>query len=250
MEYWYLVKQLVKSDLKVKYKGSVLGIFWSLLEPLSRFIIMFFVFSYIFKSGIPRYPLYLFSGIVVWNFFENSTRGSTNRIISNANLIKKVNFPRELLILSGVISSSINFLIELVPVAFIAAYYHIFPGLGILLFFPFFAIFFILNLGFGFFLGSTNVYMKDIQYIWSVLLQVGFFATPIFYELSTFPKTAQYVITANPVTGLVNFFRQAVIYGTSIPLISFGYSCIFSVFILIAGYLTFKHLKGGFAEEV
>lgn len=248
-EYKHLLKQLVKADLKVKYKGSFLGVFWSLLEPLSKFIVMFFVFSFIFKSDIMFYPLFLFAGIVVWNFFSNASMGNVNRVVANSNLIKKVNFPRELLVISGVLSSSINFLLELVPVFVLMIVYNVL-SFNLFFFIPFFLVFFLLNLGVGFFLSSTNVFMRDVQYIWSVLLQVGFFATPIFYELGSFPVVAQQVITLNPVTGLLNFFRETVIYGSNFPFISFSYSLVFSIVIFIVGYLVFRHFKGRFAEVV
>jgi ABC-type polysaccharide/polyol phosphate export permease len=245
------MKQLIKSDLKIKYKGSVLGVLWSLLEPLSKFIIMFFVFSFIFnRFNDPLYSIYLFSGIIVWGYFSSSSQTSVRRILSNGNLIKKANFPREILVISGVISSTIFFLIELIPVIILMIYLQIMPGLHTLLFIPFLLVFTTLNLGIGFFLSSTNVFMRDIQYIWNVVLKAGFYATPVLYELSKFPESGKIIITLNPVTGLLNFFRGAVIQGTIFPITSFGYSILFSILILVIGYLTFRHYKGRFAEEL
>lgn len=249
-EYSHFIKQLVKSDLKIKYKGSIFGILWALLEPLLKFIVMFIVFSFVFQSSIQNYPLYLFSGILLWNYFENSSKSSVNRIVHNANLIKKVNFPRELLVISGVISTTIFFLIELVPLMLLLIYYRVFSGFYLLLFIPFLLALFTLNLGLGFFLSSTNVYMRDVQYIWNVILQAGFFATPIFYQVSSFPKKIEYLISLNPITGFLNFFRETIIYGVNIPIITFTYSCFFSIIIFLIGYCTFQHYKKGFAEKV
>ncbi len=248
-KYRHLLKQLIKFDLNVKYKGSVLGIFWSLLEPVSKFAIMFFVFSFLFNRD-PDFPVYLFSGLIVWQFFSKSSQSNVNRIISKSSLVKKVNFPREILVVSAVLSNTVDFFVTLIPLFIVMVYSNVLPGINLFFIIPFLIVFLLLNLGVGFFLSSTNVFMRDIQYIWNVILRAGFYATPIFYELNTFPRNAQILITLNPVTGLVNFFRGAVVYGTNIPWISFGYSCIASIVIFIIGFLTFNHYKGRFAEEV
>lgn len=249
-KYEYFIRQLVIFDLKIKYKGSFIGILWALIEPLSKFFIMFFVFSNIFKNPIVEYPLFLFSGIIIWNFFEGSTIKNVNKIIEYSNMVKKINFPKEILILSGVLSSFISLLIESLFVFFLMIYYGRLSIFTLPLMVFLYVFMFILSLGVSLIISALNVFMRDIQYIWKLILQILFFATPIFYDINNFPEYARAILTLNPLVGFMNFFRETIIAFSNVPVISLSYSMIFSLVIFFIGTKIFNKYKKRFAEEL
>ena len=186
-QYKELIKNLVISDLKTKYSNSSLGFAWSMLNPLLMMLVLFFVFSNVFKNQ-DNFIGYLLTGILAWRFFSIGTAVAMNSIVSRSNLVTKIYIRREILTLSSVISSLISSFLEflvMLPLLIIlgaglSATFFLFPVLHLL--------FLLLVYGTGLILASLFVYYRDMNQIWDIILQVGFFLSPIFYPLSYVPQ--------------------------------------------------------------
>lgn len=244
----------------LRYKNSVLGFVWSLLQPLLIFLVLFVVFGSIFDNSlIEYYPLYLLIGIISWGLLDKGTSFSLNSIVGKPNLIKKIYFPREILVISACLTALMMTCIEMFVFCCLALLYVLLFGKAIalgmtLLLFPVvFLIEFVLVLGVSLAIASLNVRFRDIQWIWSVVMQAGFFATPIMYSMSVFKdKTVAGLISYNPVGAIMGLLRDTSIYSglyhTDLMIIL--YTAIFAIVVLFAGWLIFKRLEPDFAEEV
>lgn len=209
-----LLRQLVITEFKLRYQGSALGYFWSLLKPLAIFTVLYIVFIKFLKigAGIPHSAVYLLFGIVVWNFFVEVTAGSVGAIVGRGDLIRKINFPKYILIVSSSISALINFLINLGVVFVFAIYDKVDFSWNALLLPLLMVELFILCLGIAFFLSAAYVRFRDIGFIWEVVLQGAFFATPIVYPLADpIPLRVQQLLLMNPISQIVQDSRAVFI---------------------------------------
>jgi ABC-2 type transport system permease protein len=255
-----LLRQLVITEFKLRYQGSVLGYLWSLLKPLAIFTILYIVFVKFLKigAGIPYPAVYLLLGIVVWNFFIEVTAGSIGAIVGRGDLIRKINFPKYILIIASLVSALINFIINLGVVFVFSILNNVQFSLSALLAIPLIIELFLLCLGIAFFLSAAYVKFRDINFIWEVVLQGLFFATPIIYILQApIPLSAQKLLILSPVAQIVQDLRYVLItpetrtfeaiYGSSvfrlIPL-----SFVFVLFFVASLY--FRHSSKNFAENV
>jgi ABC-2 type transport system permease protein len=185
-----LLSELVRTDFKLRYQGSVLGYAWSLLRPLMLFLILYIVFVKFLRLGasIPHYPVYLLLGIVIWNFFLEMTTQSLGSIVGRGDLIRKIRIPRWMIVFSSSISALINFFLNLLVVGFFIIINHVeFSWLVLLLPLIFLEVY-LFALGCSLFLSALFVKFRDINYIWEVILQAGFYLTPILYPLSLIPN--------------------------------------------------------------
>ena len=249
-QYRELLKTNVKKEIRGKYKGSFLGVLWSFLNPLLMVAVYAIVFPYIMRVSVPNYLIFLIVAIIPWNFFTTCITTGCNCIWMNGGIIKKVYFPREILPISVVCAGLINFLISCV----IILIFVFFGGIGFslqLLWLPLIAIIqSVLSLGLLFILSAINVYVRDIEYIVSFILNLLFYATPILYTADMFPEKIRWILYLNPMTHLVNSYRS-IFYAKTMPdLGSLFYISIVALIILVIGYLIFRKLEKGFAEEV
>ena len=208
-----LLRQLVKTDFKLRYQGSVLGYVWSLLRPLAIFVILYVVFTRFLSIGkeVPHYPVYLLLGIVLWNFFIEITTGNVSVIVSSSDLIRKINFPKYIIVLANSVSALINLVLNLVVVGIfmyvnrvdIRVEAALFPLLVLELF--------VFALALGFFLSAAFVRFRDITYIWDVVIQGAFYATPLLYPLTKVPIEAAKILMLNPVAQIVQDCRYILI---------------------------------------
>lgn len=238
--YKFLIQQMVSRDFKTKYKRSILGIFWSFLNPLLSMLVQYFVFSNLFKQDIPYYHVYLLIGVVMFNFFAESCGMTLNSILGNSNLITKVYVPKYIYPLVRVISSSVNLFISLIPLFIIiicsginltkAIWLSIFGFLCLIIF----------SLGLGLFLSTSMVFFRDTQFLWSVVSMMWMYATPIFYPESIIPDNIVAVIKCNPLYYYVNFVRSCIIDGVSPEPRVYFISIMCSLGMLILGALVFK----------
>src|SRR4051812_46075806 len=181
-----LLSELVRTDFKLRYQGSILGYAWSLLRPLLVFAILYVVFIRFMQVdyGVPHSAVYLLLGIVIWNFFNEMTVQSLGSIVGRADLIRKIRIPRWIIVLSSSISALINLLLNLIVVAFFLVINHV-DILSTVAWFPLILLeVYILALGLSLFLAAAFVKYRDVSYIWEVILQAGFYLTPILYPLS------------------------------------------------------------------
>jgi ABC-2 type transport system permease protein len=208
-----LLKQLVKTDFKLRYQGSVLGYAWSLLRPLFLFVILYIVFARFLKvgDGIPYYPQYLLLGILLWNYFAEVTSGSVAAIVGQGDLIRKLNFPKYVLILAGSFSAFINLILNFIVLGFFMALGHIGLTQNAVLMLPLIAELFIFSIAVAFFLSALFVRFRDISYIWEVIMQAAFYATPILYPLSLIPNDAAKLLILNPMAQIIQDARHGLI---------------------------------------
>jgi lipopolysaccharide transport system permease protein len=251
--YWELTANLIARDLKTKYRGSVLGIFWSLLNPLMLMVVYTAVFSIIVRVKIPGsvpYPVFLLAGLVPWNAFAQSLTNATTSVVDNAGIVRKVYFPLEILPVSAVLSASVNFLISLALLVVIALVFGVHLGLSLLVLPVLIALQIAFTIGLGCLLAAGNVFFRDVQYFLSVLLTVWFFGTPIVYSLDLVPARLRPVFEANPMAWLVSSYQAVWAYGRW-PRWSFlaAYGLV-AVAVLVVGLLGYGDLKRRFAEEV
>ena len=249
-QYRELLKTNVQKEIRGKYKGSFLGVLWSFFNPLLMVLVYAIVFPYIMRTNIDNYLVYLITGVIPWNFFTTCITTGCNCVWMNGGIIKKVYFPREILPISVVAAGFINFLISCV----IILLFVLFSGIGFsiqLLWLPLIAIIqAILSLGLLFILSAINVYVRDIEYIVGFFLNLLFYATPILYTVDMFPPKFQWILYLNPMTHLVDAYRDIFYYKTMPDVSSLVFIAIFALLVLGIGYIIFRKLEKGFAEEV
>ena len=249
-QYREFFKTNVKKEIRGKYKGSFLGVLWSFLNPLLMVLVYALVFSVILKQDIPNYVIFLIVGVIPWNFFTTVIMQGTNCIWINGGIIKKVYFPREILPVSVVLAGLVNFLISCV-IIFI---FVLFSGMGFsihLIWLPLIAILQTLfSLGLLFILSAVDVYVRDVEYLMNFLISLLFYATPIVYTVDLFPESVRWILYLNPMTHFIDAYRSIFYYQTAPSLMSILYISLFAVFFLVFGYMIFRKLEKGFAEEV
>ena len=251
-QYRELLYTTIKKDIRGKYKGSVLGILWSFLNPLLQVFVYYLVFPYLMGNVIDNYLIYLITGLIPWTFFLTTVQGGTRAIKDNAGIIKKVYFTREILLISQVCSGLINFFISCV----IILIFCIGAGVGIsihLLALPVVALVqAILILGLILILSAVEVYIQDLEYIVQFVLQMGFYATPVIYPLKVFSKAGLLLtlINLNPLTTLMNAYRGCFLYHTWPNWGALGAVLLLSLVILMIGFWVFGRLQRNFAEEL
>lgn len=238
------------TDLKVKYRNSVLGILWSMIEPLLLLGVLLLVFSTIFKFDIENFPIYLLLGIITWNFFKNGTSIALGSITNRSALISQIYFPRAIPGLSAGITVSIMLVTELVILAIFMVVLNFSPSLTILYLIPIFLLEFILILGISLPLSVLNAKYNDTGFIWGVILQAGFFLTPIIYQLDMLPETVQNVLQFSPMVQIVTMAHHVTLYG-ELPSVNSVLYAITSVLITVGvGYLIFRKLQARIVEEI
>jgi lipopolysaccharide transport system permease protein len=249
-DYRHLTLKLAISEFKLRYKNSILGFFWSLLEPLLMLLVLYVVFTNFMRVNVEHYQLFLLMGIISWNMLSRGTTMSLNSIIGKPGLVQKVYFPREVLVISSCITALLMTLLEFIVFGLFMLIFNVMPSITIMYFPPVLFVEFLFILGLSLGLAALNVYYRDMQYIWAVVMQAGFFAAPIIYPISIIPEKYVWIIMLNPMTRIIDMLRGSVIYSTS-PIFGDGIFILAAAFIvLVAGYLIFLRLEPGFAEEM
>lgn len=247
----YLLYQLTQREIKARYKQSFIGYAWVMLNPLAQMMVYTFVFSVIFKfptGGIP-YPVFLFAALLPWTTLQVTLNTATQSLVSNAILLKKVWFPREIIPYSVVISKMIDFGFSSFVFFGLMLFYRVPLSKTTLLFIPLFLIQIILMTGMSFFLSTFNLFYRDIQYLTNLMLMVWMYLTPVVYPMSMVPDRFIFIYKLNPMVGLVEGYRAALF---SLPFepVLIVQSLFVSIFIFITGYLTFKKSEKVFADIV
>ena len=257
-----LLRELVITDFKLRYQNSALGYLWSLLRPLFMFVILYIVFVYFFKIGsdIPHFPVYLLLGIVLWNFFAEITNSSVTAVVSQGDVIRKLNFPKYVIIVSSSISALINLTLNLGVVGVFMIINNV-QLTWSAVFAPLFIVeIFVFALSVGFILSALFVRLRDINYIWEVIMQALFYATPILYPLQMVTDKAPWaaqLLLLNPVAQAMHDIRWLVVTEETQTLSSLSHNvwiALIPVGITIATALFaiwfFKKRSPYFAEEV
>lgn len=245
-KYKPLIYEMVTRDLKIKYRRSVLGYVWSLLNPLMMMAIMTLVFSYMFRFDIPNYPLYLICGQTLWSCFNESTTSAMMSVIANGPLIRKIYIPKYVFPVARVLSSFVTMGFSLVAILIVM----LVTGVGFtwkLLLLPIPLLFLMLFcMGVGMALSAFAVYFRDVLHLYTVVVMAWMYATPIFYPISALPEKVALIIHFNPIYHFVTFFRDVVLYG-AVPAAPIWLGTVgFGLLFFVVGWLIFRKLQRDF----
>ena len=256
-----LLHELVVTDFKLRYQGSILGYLWSVIKPIFLFAILYVVFGIFMRGnqGVDHYPVYLLLGIVLWSFFSEATSQGLQSIVASGDLIRKINFPKYIIIISGTISALINLAINLVVVAIFMIINGVMFSWSALMIIPLVIELYVFALGIASLLSAMNVKYRDVGYLWEIFLQAAFYATPILYALqmvaSIKPSIAQ-LILLNPAAQIIQDARYFVVTDNALTLftISQWWKELIPLFVvllvLFVGVFYFKKSSKNFAEEI
>jgi lipopolysaccharide transport system permease protein len=245
-----LLRELVARDMKLRYKRSVLGVAWSLLNPLAHLGVFYFIFGYVLPLNIPNYAMYLLTGVLAWSWFQMSLLAATGALVESRDLVQLPNFPPAVLPVVTVSSHLLHFLLAL----------PIFLGLILtgggqmslaLLTLPMvIAVQFVVTLGLAYVVASVHVTFRDTQYLLGILLQLMFFLTPVFYEATAIPAQFQRLYRLNPMVPLIEAYRAILIRGELPDVAAMGRLGLGAVLILTIGYGIFVRTRYRFIEEI
>lgn len=249
-QYREFLKTNVKKDIRGKYKGSFLGVLWSFINPLLMTLVYAIVFPFILRNGPDHYVTFIVIAILPWNWFTTVISQGTFCMIGNADIIKKVYFPREILPLSTATSGLVNYFIS-VPIILI---FLLCSGIGFsinILWLPLIAITqYFLTIGIILITSAINVYIRDLEYIVNFIVTMLFYATPVLYSTTLFPEKYRWILYLNPMTTIINSYRD-IFYSKQMPHLEILLPVFaISIILMLVGIAVFRKLKKGFAEEV
>ncbi|MGD0284554.1 MAG: ABC transporter permease [Candidatus Saccharimonadales bacterium] len=255
-----LLRELVRTDFKIRYQNSILGYVWSLLRPLLLFLILYFVFTKFLKvgNGVPHYPVYLLLGLLFWNFFIEVTMGSVTSIVGKSDLIRKINFPKYVIILAVLMGALINLSLTSVVIVIFMIAGHVPVTWHALILIPLIIELIVMALAVAFFLSTAFVKYRDVSYIWEVIIQAAFYATPILYPLTRIPHAFAKILILNPFAQIIQDSRYVLITHSTetISTVYGGDRWIWAIPIgitVVAAAITstyFRRRSKAFAEEV
>lgn len=248
--YREMLKTQVKKDLRARYKGSFFGFLWNFANPLLQLAVFTIVFKDILKVQIPNFAIFIFVGLLPWIFFSSTILSSSSNIVGNANLIKKVYFPREVLPISLVTSGLMNYIFGLL-VLFPVLLINDIAITWVVIYLPFvIAIQYFFVLGLSFIFSSLNVYFRDIGNILDVLVMLLFYMTPVVYSVDILPEHIRNILEMNPMAQFIGLYRDILIYDHEPNIAAISKLFVTSLLTLLVGLLIFKKLQKGFAEEL
>jgi len=249
-QYRDLIRQMTIRNITVRYKRSILGVFWTLLEPILTMMVMSFVFSAILQRTIPHFPIYLFCGLIVWGFFSTSTNSAMRDFIATERLISRVYLPQSVFVIVAIATGLVNFLIEIVALLLITI---VLMG-SISIYTPMLIVPIILltifNLGIGLILAPLTAYFNDINTIYNILLRLLLYLSAIFYPLDILGDTLQTIVGLNPVYQFIHLLRNPIYYQTPIPLDSVLYTSAWAFGLLVVGAIVFTSLADDMAKRI
>lgn len=247
-EFRYAVLSLSLKTIKLRYKNSVLGIFWSMINPLIFLLILIVVFKEV--NHIKNFSLYALSGLVFWNFISTSILQVLSSFIDNSNLIKSLNIKSFSFPISALLAALINFLLVFIPFFIVMFFLNYELNWSLVFVVPLVLLTAIFILGVGVFLGTLNVFFRDVQLLWNTVIPAFFYFTPIAYTLDLVPKDTRYLLKFNPFYYFIESFHD-IFYRSQCPNINSWIMCFsFAFFSIIIGYFTFNKFKKGFISNL
>lgn len=249
-KYKFLLIQLTKRNIQVKYRKSVLGIFWSFLEPLLSMIVLTIIFSTFFKNTIPNFPVYYLSGMLMYRFFADGTNTAMRSIKSSAGIFKLIYIPKYMYSLSSILSSFITFLLSLIILFMVMIATHVdFTIYLIFASLPILALM-LLTIGLGLILATANVFFRDIEHLYGVFLMLLMYAMPIFYPPTIVPESFRFVQYYNPLYAVISCCRSTFLYGTLYNLSDLLFAMISGIVALIVGIILFYKYQDRFILHI
>ena len=250
--HWDLVVSFAQRDIKARYKQTALGISWALLQPLSMmlvFTLVFSVFAKVPSDGVP-YPIFAYSALIFWTFFANSISTGTMAMVANATLIRKIYFPRETLLTSVVLAGCLDLTIACVLFAGMLLYYKIAVSAAILWVLPLLVLQILLGLGITSLTAAAHVNFRDIGHALPLMLQLWMFASPVGYPISVIPGWLRPFYMLNPMAGIIDGYRRAVLLGEAPDLSALAVSLVMTVTIVAVAFPVFKRAERTFADVI
>lgn len=242
----FILRTLVSKDFKLKYRRSVLGVAWSVLNPLLMMVVMSAVFSYMFRFSIPNYPLYLILGQILFSLMSDSTSAAMGSILEAAPLIKKIRVEKMLFPVEKACFALVNFLFSAIAAIIVMIYFQVFPTINIV-FLPYLLVCVILfSIGLGLALSSLAVFFRDTIHLWGVVLTAWTYATPLFYPVDLLPETMQHLMQFNPMFQYVSYFRDIMMNGVT-PSLEQNLICLVMALItFVIGLIIFRKTEHKF----
>lgn len=245
-----LLRELVLRDMRLRYKRSALGILWSLFNPLLQLLVFNFVFSLLLPLNIPNFTLFLFIGLLAWNWFQSSLMEATGAIVDNGDLIRRPGFSNVILPVVPVTTNFIHFLIAL-PILLVALWWSGVPLNPWVVTLPLvLAGQFVVTLGLAYLVAALNVGFRDTRYLLGIILLLGFYLTPVFYAASAIPSQYQMLYRLNPLVTLIESYRNLLLYGEGLPVATLLLIVAGGLVALTFGVWLFKRMSVHFAEEL
>lgn len=249
--YRELLYFLVWRDIKVRYKQTVLGAAWAILQPFFTMVVFTIFFGRMARmpsDGIP-YPIFSYAALLPWTYFANAIAQSGNSLVNSSNLITKVYFPRLCIPMGATLAGLVDFFIAMVVLAGLMIWYRFIPGFGLILF-PFLVFLtFLLATSVGLWLSALNVKYRDIRYVIPFMVQLWLFVTPVIYPTSI-AKNYAWVLYLNPMAGIIESFRAAILGHKPIPWPQLGLSVILTILLFVTGLAYFNRMEREFADVV
>lgn len=253
-----ILREMVVTDFKIRYQGSVLGYIWSLLKPLSTFVILYIVFTYVIPLGAsePHYAVQLFIGVIFWNFLNEATSTGLNAIVSSGDIIRKISIPRYLIVVASSVSALINLILNVIVLFAFMAFDNVDfrPEWSLLLLLV--VEVYVFAQALSFLLAAANVKYRDVKYIWELILQAGFYATPIIYMASKIPEDLRQYFMLSPMAQIIQDARWALVTKDAVTVWKLDSIIVASVPILIitgtavVASIYFKRQSRTFAEDI
>ncbi len=251
-QYRELLYFLIWRDIKVRYKQTALGAAWAIIQPLFSMLIFSLFFGRLAKmpsDGIP-YPLFSLAALVPWTFFANGLNQSSNSLVASANLLKKVYFPRLVIPIATVLAGVVDFALSFVVLLGLMGFYGITPTINLLWMPLFLLLALVTSLAVGLWMSALNVKYRDVRYIVPFVIQVWMFSTPIVYPSSLLPASWRTIYGLNPMVGVVEGFRWALLGTNTVPGFMIAVSATAALLLLIGGAFYFRHMEKSFADIV
>lgn len=238
-KYRNLLVELVKKDIKLKYRNSYLGVVWTMLEPLLTMVVLTLVFSKLLGRGTKDFPVYILTGRLLYSFFANGTKAALKSVRSNASMIKKVYVPKYMYPLASVLSGFVIFLISLIVLAAVALARGVYPTLQLFWMIVPLLQLLLMTLGVGMILATMAVFFRDVEYLWGVALMLIMYASAIFYQVeSVVSESNSWIFKLNPLYAVIVNFRNAV-FGQAMDFQAMGYATLFGVVSILLGVYAF-----------
>ncbi|MFQ5786773.1 MAG: ABC transporter permease [Thermodesulfobacteriota bacterium] len=251
-KYKELLLNIAIREIKVRYKQSVLGIFWAILQPLSMMIVFTIIFSRFARipsDGIP-YPLFSYTALLPWTFFATSLSFAIPSLVSNSNLLTKIYFPREIFPIASILAAFVDFCIAAVIFLAILIFYKVNLTLSAFYIIPILLIQILLTLAVSLFASAVNVYYRDVKYALPFLIQLCMYLSPVIYPVSSVPDRFKSLYMLNPMAPIISGYRNVLLKGTSPDFHYIGISALVTVILLFLSYKYFKMVEMSFADKI
>ena len=246
-----MICSFVRRELRGRYKGSVLGFFWTFLNPLLQLCVYSIVFSTILKQGIEKYYLFLFVGLIPWMFFSSSVTGGAAAVVAEKDMVKKIYFPREVLPISRVTTNFVNMLLCFIVIfAVVVVSGTRINFIAILCLIPVWTVEYVLALGMAFIASAVTVYFRDMEHILGIIMMAWQYLTPVLYSYDIIPDEYKLLFSLNPMTPVIGAYRD-ILYESRVPdLSTLLWALALGLIVLVIGWCVFSRLKRRFAEEL